>query len=710
MFIHGCSRSGPLAVLATLLLAWLVPPAAADVTRIVIDPARSQTPAYGGKSFGTIGRYEKLIGTIYGEVDPADPRNAIITDLKFAPRNARGLVEYTASFAISRPMDLAKASGVLIYEPVNRGRESIPRTFRGRDESGDEFFAGRGHIIVRSGWQGDVSPDLPGDWGGKAYSITLPVATNPDGSPILGSVIARFANIAANTTTVPLSAALPLTVLTYERPATLDTTRATLTTRAAETMSGMVRDERTIPSTDWAWADCSKVPFPGTPDRSRICLKQGFDSALLYQLVFSARDPLVMGIGLASIRDLAVFLRHAARDDAGTPNPVAGRVTHVIASGSSQTGRLVRTFIHLGFNQDKSGRRVWDGAFENIAGLLNSVNVRFSIPGDNVGLYELRSEGVSSWTAWPDPLRGRIRAGALDRCLATNTCPKVVEANGATELWEMKGFPNLVGPSADRDIPLPENVRRYYSPGTTHGGGDGGFDLESRPASNNLAGVGQCALAVNPNPESETLRALFIALIDWVVKDTPPPESRYPRLAAGDLVPPTRATMGYPEIPGFPSPDGAVNPLLDYDLGPDFNYNDISGVTGPQPPRIKQVLPGVVPKVNADGNETAGVASVLLQVPLGTYTGWNVATDGFFKGNSCGYLGGYIPFARTRAERLASGDPRRSIEERYPTAEVYTGLVRAAAETLVRERYLLPEDAQRLVQEAAASNLFPSKP
>ncbi|MGE0450115.1 MAG: alpha/beta hydrolase domain-containing protein [Vicinamibacterales bacterium] len=693
-----------LAVMVCLVSAPLS--AGAGVVKIVIDKANSQSPAYGGKSFGAIGPYEKLVGQVYGEIDPMDPHNRVITDLQFAPRNARGMVEYVASFALSRPVDISKASGVLIYEPVNRGRELIPNTFRSGDESGDEFFARRGDIIVRSGWQGDVSADLPGDWGGKAYAIQLPVAVNPDGSPITGPVIARFADVRTGTSTLALAAALPLTVLSYERPVSLDTRMSTLTTHASETMSGVIGGERTISSTDWSWADCTNTPFPGTPDPSKICLKDGVDPALLYQLVFTAKAPRIMGIGVASIRDLLVFFRHGERDQEGTLNPVAQRVSRVIAIGSSQTGRLVRTFIQLGFNEDTSGRIVWDGALENIAGLLNSVNVRFSIPGDNVGLYELRGEGVASWTAWPDPVRERAAAGVLDRCRVTSTCPKIFETNGATELWEMKGFPNLVGTAADRDIPLPDNVRRYYSPSTTHGGGDGGFSTESRPARNNLTGFGACALVANPNPEHETLRALAVALIDWVVKDTMPPESRYPRLATGDLVPPNRGAMGFPVIPGVPPPEAAVNPLLDYDLGPDFIYNEVSGVIGSQPPAIKHVLPGVVPRVNLDGNEIAGVPSVLLQVPLGTYTGWNVSTEGFFKGQSCGYQGGFIPFARTRAERVTSGDPRRSIEERYVSLDAYVALVRAAAARAVRERFLLQEDAERLVRQASASQVL----
>jgi len=197
-----------------------------------------------------------------------------------------------------------------------------------------------------------------------------------------------------------------------------------------------------------------------------------------------------------------------------------------------------------------------------------------------------------------------------------------------------------------------------------------------------------------------------VALIDWVVKDAAPPPSRYPLLADGQLVRPDRVSMGFPLIPGVPLPDHLLNPLLDYDFGPDFNYNDMSGRISVWPPAIRQVIPSLVPKVDADGNETAGIPSLLHQAPLGTYVGWNVSRGGFYKGHASGFSGGYIPFARTRAQREASGDPRPSLEERYRDHAGYVAAARAAAERLVRERFLLPDDAERLIRDADASDVL----
>jgi hypothetical protein len=260
--------------------------------------------------------------------------------------------------------------------------------------------------------------------------------------------------------------------------------------------------------------------------------------------------------------------------------------------------------------------------------------------------------------------------------------------------------PGLVGADAAGEIPLPDNVRRYYLPGTTHGGGRGGFEV-AQP------GNDRCTLPQNPNPMADTARALTVALVDWVVLGTRPPPSRYPTMVGETLVSATRAATGFPRIPGLTFTDHFVNAVLDYDFGATFNYDDLSGVIARQPPLIKQVIRTLVPRVNADGNETAGVHSVLHQAPLGTYLGWNIQAAGFFKGQICGFSGGYVPFAVTREARMGTGDPRLSIEERYGTQEGYMCVVKRAAEQAVRERFLLRSDADRLIESAARASVLP---
>jgi len=649
------------------LFALFATPGQAQITRLVVE--RTQPLGHDG--------YERLTGRGYGELDPQHPLNAIITDLELAPRNARGMVEYAATFTILKPADMTRASGVLLYFVVNRGRFDL---------TGDSFLAdarARGHVLVTSGWQGDLEP------ADGTETISVPVARHPDGSSITGRVLARFSDMPPGTKTLPIVRGR---VAGTADPADLDTREALLTRRASE-------GAQVVPlkSTDWAFADCSQAAFPGRPDPRQVCVKDGFDPAYLYELVYTAKDPKVLGIGFAATRDLISHLRQPTSGAA--PNPLEGRITSAVAFGDSQSGTYLRAFLHLGFNQDQGGRIVFDGINPNIAARLLAMNVRFAAPGAGALLYDAGSEGVLWWSAYEDRARGRPAASLLDRSTATDTCPKVVETFGSAEFFNQRASPTLVGTAADRDIPLPSNVRRYVFPGVRHGGGPGGFDPDPRPE-------GCCALPSNPNSSDESLRALRTALVDWVVSGTLPPPSRYPRLDRGELVSPTRAAMGFPAIPGVPLPDGILNPLYDYDFGPEFRYSDVSGVITIQPPPIRRVLPTLVMKVDADGNETGGVASVLHQVPLGTYTGWNIVPSGFFAGRILTNGGSFIPFARTRAERLAAGDPRPSLEERYGTHERYVTLVRAAAERLVRGRYLLQDDADRLIAEAEASKVL----
>ena len=412
----------------------------ARVTRLVIE--QKQSPAYDGKVFGSVGQYEILTGKAYGELDPKDPHNTIITDLQFAPRNARGMVEYVATFMLVKPLDMAKANGVLLYAVANQGNRTMAAPFVVAGESDYEFFLRRGYIILHSGWQGDLAPRP------NAETISVPIAKNPDGSSITRLALARFSNMPAGTITLALPAA--------HEAASLDTTKAMLTKRASE--EGAIIP---LASADWAFGDCSKAPFPGALDGNRVCLKNGFDPAYLYQLRYLAKDPLVLGIGFAATRDINAFFRRAAKDDSNTANPVAGRILHAIGHGVSQSGNFIRTFIYLGFNQDEANRLVWDGANAHIAGRQLAMNIRFAYPSGAANLYEPGSEPPLWWGDYEDKVRRRKAASLLARCRATKTCPKVFETFGSAEFWALRMSPSLLGTNADVDIPLPANVRRY---------------------------------------------------------------------------------------------------------------------------------------------------------------------------------------------------------------------------------------------------------
>jgi len=665
-----------------LIAALSAIPASAQVVTLEIT---SREPMNNGQAAGAAGPFEIIRGKVHGEVDPKDPQNLIIQDLALAPRNARGRIEYVATFALARPVDLSKAARVLLYQVVNRG-------------NGQPAASPEGYISLVSGWQGDVIPTA------NNQTIVVPIAKQKDGSPVTGPVVARFFDVATGATTAPIRLASLGTAQPYP-PVDLAQPTATLAWHTSENYSGMQDAAHPVARGDWAFATCETTPFPGTPDPTRLCLKDGFRADRIYELVYTAKDPLVLGVGLAATRDIVSFFRYARQDAAGTPNPVAGAIDRAVSVGDSQSGNFIRTFIHLGFNQDLRNRMVWDGAFPRIAARQTPMNVRFGLPGGAAGAYEPGSDGVVWWTRYEDTARGLKTAGLLDRCTATKTCPRIVEAFGSSEFWGLRMSPDLIGTDAAHDLPLPDNVRRYYYPSTTHGGGRGGFRVDAAAAPN-----GRCALPDNPNPEAEYTRALTRALVEWVTNGTPPPPSRYPRLANGDLVPATRAGIAMPDIPGLPYSDRILNPLVRYDFGPAFNAADLSGVMSTVPPRILAVLPTYVPRVNEDGNEPVeGVTSVLLQAPLGTYLGWNAFRSGIFAGHGCGFQGGYIPFAKTKAERLASNDPRLSIEERYGTLEDYVAIVKRAADKAMRDRFLLPEDAARIVREAESSGILPRK-
>ncbi|HEX7981487.1 MAG TPA: alpha/beta hydrolase domain-containing protein, partial [Gemmatimonadaceae bacterium] len=672
---------------AAVLLLATAREASAKIVRIEIV---SRQVAFGGRQFGSVGQYEKIIGRAYGEVDPNDRRNALIQDILVAPRNARGMVEYVATFTLLRPLDPSKGNGVLLHDMVNRGSKltiaMLERTCATSgaqcdlEDAGDGLLFRDGYTILWSGWQGDVA-EIPGAIGRNVReTVRVPVARNADGSPITGPIVVRWSDFPQGTTTFPLNSAgyysVGAVALGAYLPATLDTRAARLETHTSETISGEVRGATPMPSEDWAWGDCAHTPFPGAPDSTKICLRHAADPALLYQLVYTAKDPLVLLLGFAAIRDVGSFFRYEAKDAAGTANPIAGTIRAVIGTGLSQAGNTQRTFIHYGFNEDDSGTRgriVWDGSNPHIAARQNPVNLRFARPGGAAGLYDPGSDAVIWWEHRADTARHRPAAGMLDRCRATNTCPKIFETLGSAEFWGLRASPDFVGTDARADIPLPSNVRRYYFPSTTHGGGNGAFTRT--PAKSRAV----CALPDNPAPESDHERALLVALTAWVTRGVEPPPSRYPRLADRTLTSPEDVAARFPRIPNAPTPEGMITPFLDYDFGPRFEPNDMRGALDSIPPRIRRVLPSRVPQIDRDGNELAGVKSPLVANPLGTYMGWNRTASGFAAGQPCGFSGGFIPFAETRAERIASGDPRLSLEERYGTHEKYVRGVRATA-------------------------------
>jgi hypothetical protein len=485
-------------------------------------------------------------------------------------------------------------------------------------------------------------------------------------------------------------------------------------THTSEGVDGTVTGTATVPSGDWAWASCSATnPFPGTPDPTQICMRNGFNPALAYNVVFTAKDPYVLGIGFTAFRDLASFLHYSSQDDFGTANPVANAISWEAARGTSQSGHFLRTLIHLGFNQDESNRKVYDAAWPNVAGRHTLLNFRFAMPDSASLLYQPSAEGPMWWVNWPDVLRNRPINGLLDRCTVNNTCPKIIETFGGAEMWDLRYSGGLVGTSADMDIPLTRNNRRYFIGSAPHAGGSGGFTVTPAAIPNGSGfNFGPCTFPANPMPYTQTVNAITSHVRDWIIRGVPPPPSRYPTLVGGNLVDDTREAIGFPLLPQVlasaspTAPTGFVNPILDYDFGSRFNYPDQSGIIDNVLPNILHVIPMKVPHTDSDGNDVGGVPVVLRDAPLGTYMGWNITSAGFHKGQICSFTGGMIAFATTLAERLLTGDPRPSLTERYVNHAGYVAAVTLAADNAMAQGFLLQADHDALIAAAAASNVL----
>lgn len=658
-------------------------------------------------SFGDVGEYERVRGMLQGEVDPRDPRNAIIQDLELAPVNDRGMVEYTAEFMMLKPKDMSRASGVLRYDAPNRGNVLTEPNLA--TAPSDAIYFERGYVMLYSAWQGDVPKSSP-----NRLTVTVPVARNPDGSPITGPYRAELVPAVPTPVMSLPGGVFNGTMMPYP-PASLDNTQPgySLTKRVKET------DPRIpIPASDWKFADCNTTdnPFPGTPDETRICLKAGFDPDYLYELVYVARDPLVMGVGLAALRDTISFFRDAQADADGNPNPLAGRITHTLCQGTSQSGNAMKTFLHLGFNEGRDGRRVCDGMFAHVAARQTNVNMRFAVPGGGGGLRtdhtafgQTAPRGLAA--DYQDDVAGR-RGGVMRRCTQSNTCPKFFLGLSGTEFWQLQGSPVLTDALGLRDLEQPDNVRIYYYSSTQHGGLGGVSSISWSPSS-----------TVYPRGTvaefNDTFRALFIALEDWVVRDVPPPDSQVPRIDDGTLVRPHQVTFpvmrgvkwlvdGTPtEIPEFQY-RALHNGFKLLDFGPQYIPEDESGIATYLPPHYTGrdyaiLVPQVAPHT---GLTLAGIRSVAVRAPVGTSIEFNYVANPAWD-DLANLSGAFIPFHRTEAERIAAGDTRPSLESLYGNQAGYVAAVRTAAEALVAERFLLQRDADRLIQQAIDNPVLP---
>ena len=671
-------------------------PAVSATSRVKSVEITRREPFADGALFGSVGAYEKLVGTATLELDLADPRNAAITDKDRVQQASAGKIEYTTDLYIIRPVDPAKGNGKLLFEVNNRGNKRIwtylndspsstaalnePKTER---DAGNGFLMRQGYTMAWAGWQGDVRPVE------DRLTIRLPVATN-NGQEIRGRVAVQFDALQRVSTQLSNPQFEP-----YEA-ASFDTSSSTLTVR--DRIDG---PETTIPGTQWAFATCESGATAGTvtnvtPSPRHLCLFAGFNPDKLYQLVYTAKNPKPLAIGYAVTRDIVSFLRRDAQDASGAANPLGSSVRNVICMGISSSGMYVRDWMYLGFNEDTAGRKVCDGMMVHIGGAHRlHLATRFLQP-DFYSRQDLWA-GVYPAATFPfsygestDPVTER-RDAILKR---PATDPLVIHTDTSLEYWQFHA--SLVTHNANgQALTLPDNVRYYMLASAQHLAVAG-----AAPAR------GMCEQLSNPLTTGVFLRALLTAMDQWVTSGTAPPASEYPRAANGTLVPPDQASTGFPSIPGVRY-TGRSNRLNLRDYGPQFT--SAGGILTNVPP---VVVPGkeyqvLVPKVDADGNDVAGLRRPDdLGAPLATHTGWNHRRQGFRAADLCGLTGSYIPFAKTRVEREAAGDPRRSIEERYPNKAQYVNQVTQAANDLAGRRLLLQEDVQR-IQQAANERTFP---
>jgi hypothetical protein len=658
-------------VAAFSVILTLASTAFAEVTGVSMT---SRSVVAGGQAFGNVGAYERVIARINFALDPAHARNKAIADLELAPRGPDKRVHFSADLYVLQPVDRTKGNGALLFEIANRGRKGLLGMFNrapGANQPlnpadfGDGFLMREGYTLVWVGWQLDVAAPL--------LTMDAPRA-DLKGQP--GQVRISFIVNAPAPETTPAD-------LPNYRPADLREPAATLTVRNRywESPTPIARERWT---------------FGAAGDRPRVRLDGGFEPGRVYELTYRSLDASVAGVGLAAIRDAASAFLY--RDDL----PVRGRTAYVF--GSSQSGRFLRQFLVDGFNVDERDRRVFHAVWPHIAGAgLGSFNERFAMPGyssfpatrfpytdlpassllldaparavvenaarpggNNVATTTEQKRVPQVEQSSPDGRRGGILAGYRPEHL-----PKVFYTNTPVEYWGQGRAAALTHTTIDgtMDLTLPDNVRSYLLAGTQHG--EGAFPP--------TAGSGQ-ALG-NPTPQRSVMRALLTAMHRWVTSDVRPPDSRYPRLADGTLV--KASEVRFPALPGVADPRTIEGPgqMVDGRVSP---------------------LPFLVPQVDADGNDLAGIRVPDLAVPLATTTGWNFRSERV--GNPSTILalaGSYLPLPRTRAEREARKDPRRAIAERHNDRDDYLRKIRAAADALVKGGYLLADDMSDVLDRAS---------
>lgn len=636
-------------------------------------------PFANGESFGSTGPYERIIGRVHFAVDPSLRQNSNIVDLSLAPRNSRGQVEFWADLFILAPTDPAKGNGAMLYDVNNRGNKLALGMFNAaggndpstREHAGDGFLMRHGYTIVWSGWDGELLP------GGDRLRLMAPVAKSGN-DPITGMVRCEFVP-SPNTKRMVVNWANHGSY----RPTETGLRQATLTVRPrpASPRVPIPRDQWTMHVTDVSSDSPTQLP------NIEVELPSGMQAGAIYELIYEAENPLVMGVGFAAVRDLIAALKSGT----GESNPLLKQGQPVLRRahgfGVSQSGRFLREFVYSGFNEDELGGKVFDGIIPHVAGGgLGSFNHRFAQPTRHSNQHDHHDYPPDrfpfAYEIQTDPLSGQTE-GILRKAESTKTAPLIMHTQSSGEYWTRSGSLVHTDPLGVHDSEVPAGVRIYAFGGTQHG-----------PAGWPLApGSGQNL--PNPGDYRPFLRTLLLALDRWVAEGTEPPASRYPTIRDGTLVDWRDRSTGFPVIPGTDYPEVIQQPS-DLDFGPRWHTLRIIDI---QPPLIRGDYKVLAPRCDRDGNDLGCLQPPEVAVPVATYTGWNLRkAEVGAEGQLLSLTGSYIPFPRTRREREQANDPRQSVQERYQSLDEYVRRFTAACEKLRGEGYLLEEDIDRLIK------------
>jgi len=653
-------------------IAFSVVPGFAEVVRIEVT---SRADLVGAQPFGAAGPYEKLSGRIHFAVDPSLPANRIVTDISKAPRNAAGTVEFSSDFFLIKPKQITRGNGAVLYEVSNRGGKGLLGFFNHATGSldpataadmGDGFLMKQGFTLLWVGWQFDP-PQRPG-----LVRVYPPIATD-DGKPIRGLVRSDFV-VTEKEADHSLADRdhLAYPVLDPNDPGNVMTVR--------DSVDG---PRRIVPRNQWSFAKSDGATQ--VADRTRVALTGKFEPGKIYEVVYTAEQPPIVGLGPAAIRDVVSMMKYGSADALSIPS---GSISRALAFGVSQSGRFLRKYLYDGFNRDERDRKVFDGVIAHVAGGgRGSFNHRFAQPSRDAHPYLnfFYPTDIFPFTdvAQKDPETG-VTDGLLTHAGSPELLPKIFYTNSEYEYWGRAA--SLIHTTVDgtADAPQMDNVRIYLLSAGQHGPGP--FPPTQT--------IGQ--QKNNPLDYRWAMKALLVAMDRWTADGTLPPPSRYPHIADGTLVPPDR--LKFPKVPSVTT-STAVHKAYRADYGPRFATE---GIVTVEPPKIGNAFPILVPQVDADGNGIAGIRMPELSVPLATYTGWNLfnARSGPVDALSS-MQGSYIPLSRTSADRKRSTDPRLSVEERYRDKDQYIGLVTKAALDLIDHGYLLSEDLAAVVKSAA---------